>query len=80
MPLFDLGFLIKHVLPNGRIVLSGLHLLRVETLVLGCRVVVSGSGTGYEFYFFAHELFLRPGSRHLANAPFRQPEIDAACA
>ena len=42
------------MLPNGRIVLLGLQLLGMQTLVLGCRVVVAGTGTGNEFDFVTH--------------------------
>ena len=43
--LFDLCFLVHHVLPYHGIVLFGLHLVRMQTFVLGRRVVVAGSGT-----------------------------------
>jgi hypothetical protein len=43
--LLDFGFFIKHVFPYRRIVFLGLHLFRMNTLVFGRRVVVSGSGT-----------------------------------
>ena len=42
------------MLPNGRIVLLGLHLFRMQTLVLGHCVVVAGSSTGNEFNFVTH--------------------------
>jgi len=57
--LSNFGFFIKHVLPNGRVVLLGLHLFRMQTLVLCHCVVVASSRTGDEFDFVTHGSILR---------------------
>ena len=57
--LFDFGLFIKHVLPNGRVVLLGLHLFRMQALVLGHCVVVASSSAGNEFDFVTHISILR---------------------
>ena len=41
------------------IVLLGLHLFRMQPLVLGRRVEVAGTGTGDESDFFAHWFLLQ---------------------
>jgi hypothetical protein len=41
----DLRFLVKNVLAYRGIVLFGLHLFGMQTLVLGRRVKVTGTGT-----------------------------------
>ena len=51
--LLDFGFLVRDVLANRRIVLLGYHLFRMQTLVLGRRVVVTRAGTRHEAYCFA---------------------------
>jgi hypothetical protein len=52
--LFNLGFFIDYVLANRRIVFLRFQLLRVQTFVLGNRVVMAGTGSRYEFDFVAH--------------------------
>jgi len=43
--LLNFGFFIKHMFACFGVVLFGLHLFRMQTLVLGCCVEVSGAGT-----------------------------------
>ena len=43
--LLDLRFFIDHMLACFRVVLPGFHFLRMQTLVFGCRVEVTGTGT-----------------------------------
>ena len=51
---FDFGFLEKHVLAHDRIVFLEFKLVWRGALVLGGRIVVTRSGTGYHFDFFPH--------------------------
>lgn len=57
--LFDLRFLVYHVLANRRIVLFRFHLLGVKLLILQRRIEVARAGAGYKFDFFTHYLILR---------------------
>jgi hypothetical protein len=41
------------------IVFLRFHLFRMKLFVLHCRVVMAGSGAGYEFDFITHSLILR---------------------
>jgi hypothetical protein len=59
MKLFDLCFFVDHVLADHWIKLLDLKLLRLGTLVFGCRVEVAGTGTGLKLDFVAHDEFLK---------------------
>jgi hypothetical protein len=52
--LLDLRFFVGDVLARDRIEFLGLHLVRMEPLVLGGRVVVTGAGGGDELDLVAH--------------------------
>jgi hypothetical protein len=56
--LFDFRLFVDYVFPNRRIVLFGFQLFRMETLVLGYRVVMPAASAGDEFNFFTHCSFL----------------------
>jgi hypothetical protein len=56
--LLDLRFLVDHVLARPGIILPGFHLFRMQSFVLGCRVKVTGSGTGDKSDFLSHLLIL----------------------
>jgi hypothetical protein len=53
--LLDLRFFVGDVLAHDGIEFLGLHLVRMQTLVLGGRVIVTGAGGGDEFDLIAHE-------------------------
>jgi hypothetical protein len=63
--LFYLAFFIDHVLTRLGVVLLGLHLFRMQAFVLGCRIEVTGTGTGHKSDFVSHWIIL-PGLDALA--------------
>ena len=57
MQLFNLCFLVRHMLAYHRIVFTYFHFLRHVALVLGGGVVMTGTGAGDEFDFVTHNKF-----------------------
>jgi hypothetical protein len=57
--LFNLRFLVQHVLAGNGIVLSGFHLFWMEALVLGSSVKMPCASAGNEPDFVTHSRFLR---------------------
>jgi hypothetical protein len=54
-PLLDLGFFVRHVLADHRIEFLRFQFVRVQALIFGGRVVVTGAGRGNQLDFVAHE-------------------------
>ena len=59
------------------IVLFGLHLFRMQPLVLGGCVEVTGTGTGDESDFFAHCFVLQSLNAFAVSAHFSEHLVDA---
>jgi hypothetical protein len=58
--LFDLRLFVFHVLSDHGIEFLRLELVRMQALILGGRVVVTGAGGGNQLDFVAHERPLKP--------------------
>ena len=54
--LLNLGFFVRDVFTNPRIVLFNFHLFRMETLIFGGSVIVPGTCRGHEPNFLSHQL------------------------
>ncbi len=52
--LSDLAFFVEHVFACLGVILPGLHLFRMQAFVLGCRIEVTGTGTGHKSDFVSH--------------------------
>ena len=65
------------MLPCFGIIFLGLHLFRMQTLVLGCCIEVSGTGTRNKSDFFSHELILGPLVALALSLDIRQDLFDA---
>jgi hypothetical protein len=53
--LFNLGFLVHHMLAHYRVEFPDFHLFRHIALVLGGRIEVTGTGAGKQFDLVTHE-------------------------
>jgi hypothetical protein len=60
LKLFDLRFFVSDVLAHHGIEFLRLEFVRVQALIFGGRVVVTGAGGGNQFDFVAHEQPLKP--------------------
>src|SRR5258708_1647384 len=60
LKLFDLRFFVSDVLAHHGIEFLRLELVRMQALILGGRVVVTGTGGRNQFDFVAHEQPLKP--------------------
>jgi hypothetical protein len=73
--LFDLGFLVHHVLADRGIEFLDLHFARLVPLVLGRGVEMSSAGTGYQFDFVTHGSVLLCSDFFAAGAHFAQDRV-----
>src|SRR5690606_41596079 len=75
--LLDLRFLVRHVFAYFRIEFLYFHLLRMEALVLGRRVEMTGAGARYELDLLTHGSGLLLNS-HALGAKVRDHLFDTA--